>query len=401
MKLYTSEGLKRLQEVIKGAEGDSEQHYVIHFHLHKLQGHNKTDFQLRIALNILNDVFRTERGFIFRLDDADVFVFYTGENKKLLEKAIFQLRYLFVEDPLANHKDGRENPDFSHVYDLKLQWQHVMKAFMEKQEQISAHKEAEKKVTTKPVAEVMKPADLDNIIQRLSEVNFAEVIRKQPICAIKPGQKIRPVYKEVYNNMAHLRELLGVKFQLASDPWLFRYLLAALDDHVLSLLSGDPTKHLKEPLALNLSIATIISPAFTRFAQMVKRSMKSSIILEVNIADIFADMPTYRKAQKKANDLGYKLCIDGLTDESFTQVQRQELGADLIKLQWNADVAGDLQDKRNKQLKEKIRSCGSNRMILCRCDSDYAIEYGHALGITLFQGRYPDRVIDPDATIIN
>jgi c-di-GMP-related signal transduction protein len=129
--------------------------------------------------------------------------------------------------------------------------------------------------------------------------------------------------------------------------------------------------------------------------------MKSSIILEVNIADIFADMPTYRKAQKKANDLGYKLCIDGLTDESFTQVQRQELGADLIKLQWNADVAGDLQDERNKQLKEKIRNCGSNRMILCRCDSDYAIEYGHALGITLFQGRYPDRVIDPDATIIN
>jgi len=39
-----------------------------------------------------------------------------------MEKAIFQLRYLFIDDPLSYNSDGDENSDFCAVYDLGFQW---------------------------------------------------------------------------------------------------------------------------------------------------------------------------------------------------------------------------------------------------------------------------------------
>src|SRR5690606_1038125 len=68
------------------------------------------------------DLYKQQEGGIFLCRDADIFVVYKGEDRPLLEKGVFQLRYLFVDDPLAYDTNGDENPDFCRVYDLAFQW---------------------------------------------------------------------------------------------------------------------------------------------------------------------------------------------------------------------------------------------------------------------------------------
>jgi len=123
--------------------------------------------------------------------------------------------------------------------------------------------------------------------------------------------------------------------------------------------------------------------------------------VELQISDVFEDMRAFAIARNSIQKLGYRVCLDGVTDMSFTQVDRERLGFDLVKLQWNADIPSDLQTKENKRISDAVKACGSNRVILTRCDNRKAVDYGQALGISLFQGRYLDKLMNPLAKVEN
>ncbi len=401
MYIQRNNAEKRLIELVKTVKGDIEQHLAIHFQLSQLQEQYQSEFQMRIAVNILNDVFRDERGVIFQTREGDIFVIYHGHNRKLVDTAIYQVRYLFADDDLAYHEGGDENADFAHVYDLVLQWRPFYRVCMSRYELML--KDVDDKielVDTESV--VLTPRDVDRIIPRLEQIDFDFVLRKQPICAMTKGREIRAVYNEVYINMAHLRRLLDVAFDLPSNVWLFNYLLAHLDRHMLALLRARPRAHLVEPLSLNLTVETVLSEEFREFCEQIKGMKREvTIVIELNVSDVFAHMHQLPRVRQIARDYKCKLCLDGLTTESLLWIDRGALGFNLMKLQWNADFKDDLDEGRNEQVKQAIERCGANRLILCRCDSEHAIEYGHALGISLFQGRHTDRVLNPETTVIN
>ena len=75
------------------------------------------------------------------------------------------------------------------------------------------------------------------------------------------------------------------------------------------------------------------------------------------------------------------------------------MGFDLAKLRWNPKMGTT--STKDKSLIEAIKICGKNRIILCHCGSKEAIEYGKKVGISLFQGRYIDAIISPNAILVN
>ncbi|MFN7402291.1 MAG: hypothetical protein ACK5R4_08170, partial [Alphaproteobacteria bacterium] len=89
----------------------------------------------------------------------------------------------------------------------------------------------------------------------------------------------------------------------------------------------------------------------------------------------------------------------GVTDLSFPQIDRQRLGFDLVKLQWNAET--EAKGEQGKRLKDAIRTCGTNRGIMTRCDNELAVRYGQSIGLSLFQGRYLDGQINPKSVVQN
>ncbi len=67
--------------------------------------------------------------------------------------------------------------------------------------------------------------------------------------------------------------------------------------------------------------------------------MRHTIVIEIQEMDIFNDLSVYLFARDFVHGCGYRVCIDGVSRHSLRFVNRTRLGADLLKLLWNPDMA--------------------------------------------------------------
>jgi EAL domain-containing protein (putative c-di-GMP-specific phosphodiesterase class I) len=243
---------------------------------------------------------------------------------------------------------------------------------------------------------------LATIESELRRIDLTTAMRRQPICAVLPNMTVRRVFDELYIFIAQLRQSMGgIDTDFFSNKWLFKYITRILDDRVLSMLMQKPGQFLREPISININVETLLSSSFTEFDAAINPASRISIVFEIPVVDVYADMAAFTLARQEVQRLGYRVCLDGLTAASFASISREKLGLDIMKVQWNADVQSELNSKENKDLADAVQHAGSNRVILCRCDNRSAVEYGHALGISLFQGRFIDSVLDPTSKVNN
>jgi EAL domain-containing protein (putative c-di-GMP-specific phosphodiesterase class I) len=373
--------------------------FVIHLNFSRLQDRYRSDFQIKIAINIISDLCREIDGVIFSCRDNDLVTMLYCDNQAIVEKIIFQLRYLFIDDPLAYSDNESENKDFCDVYLLPIQWQDL--ALMAQRKVGSSAKFEYPKDADEVRLKPLTPHRLARLEPDIRTIDLSQIVRLQPICAWVNQAQFRVVFQECYIHIAHLRQALKTNVDLASNILLFRYLTEILDDRILNYIRQHPALYLKNSLSININIATLFSNEFAIFDTAIDTGAKSAVIFEIHIADIFADIEAFKTAADFLHRQGYRICIDGLSPSSFMQVSRELLHADLMKLQWNADHDVHLDNVENRLLLEAVRRCGQNRIILCRCDSPYSLNYGRTLGLSLFQGRYVDQVLNPKSPIVN
>lgn len=404
-----------LIELLQAVEMTPQGWQVVTFHFAKLLEHYRSEYQLKIATNLMNDLLGDRDGAIYMCEDATIFVAVRNFPKQLTEKMIFQLRYLFMDDPLSYTAEGDENPDFSTVYDMESQWQDCMNLCkrrlvsrvraahggMPRAAAAVAAGEAPPPPKQKQELQVFTANNLATIERDMRDVDLTPTIRRQPICAMLPETPVRTVFDEMYININHLRQSMGIEVDLLSSRWLFKYLTQILDERMLETIQRNPVRYLTNPISLNLNIPTLLSTRFTEFDAAIKASSKTSVVLELQLADVFADMSAFLLAKDTVQKLGYRVCLDGVTELSLPQIDRTRLGFDLIKVIWNSDSEQDAKSEKNLKLAEAVRACGNNRVILTRCDNKQAVQYGQALGITLFQGRYLDGLVNPKSVVKN
>lgn len=421
----TKDAEAKLLETIGSIKDESNSWRGMHFRFSQLLEHYRSDYQIKIAVNLINDLLKVNQGGIFVCADTNIFVCVRNVTKNQLDKVIFQLRYLFMDDPLAYNSEGQENPEFCKLYDLGVDYNEFLIAAKKRLGQAS--QQSDKPVTAaarqapaqvsgggaaasaamaEPVStdgklKLFTPSRLVAIERDLVNADVSKVLRRQPVCAAVPNMMIRRVFDELYINIGHLRQLLKSDADFLSNRWLFKYLTTILDMRMLDMLSRNSGRFFDSPVSLNLNVETLLSNRFTEFDAAIKPSVKVSIVIEIQVADVYNDMSAFLIAKDTVQKLGYRVCLDGLTNLSITQIDRERLGFDLAKLQWNADMESDLKSKENKRVSDAIQACGPNRIILCRCDNKQAVDYGQALGISLFQGRFLDKVINPTAKVEN
>jgi len=405
MKTVANGAEAKLLEITSSLRSSSDGYYALHYHFSRLQEEFRSDYQIKIAVNVLSDLFKGLDAVLFILKDFDIIVLYNGSNRGLLEKSIFQLRYLFMDDALAYTDDGYENEDFCSVYDLEFQWRDFFVSCKRKvgQDIVEIEKEPAKDVIQSPKGgrsklHIFSPAYLAQIITELKSIDIGSCLRSQPICAVLKDKKPKTIFKEVYTNINNLQNLLSLNVDLMSSKTLFKYLTKILDKKVLNSLKEQEINN-KNPISINLNIKTLFSEEFAEFDSRINPKHKSSIIIEIHIADIFEDIQKFLTAQKEVQNLGYRICLDGLDNISFMQIDRKNLGFDLAKLKWSPEMG--TKSSKDKNLTESINRCGKNRIILCHCSSKEAIDYGKEVGISLFQGRYLDALVNPTSKVIN
>ena len=151
---------------------------------------------------------------------------------------------------------------------------------------------------------------------------------------------------------------------------------------------------LHSQISVNLNVHTLLSQEFLEFDSSLRMGSRGTLVVELQMIDILADYSNYLFARDFAREKGYRVCLDGITPDTIFYVDRHHLGVDLIKLASSqAFDSVDEHDPRLQEIGEEIARVGKGRVILSRVDNENMIRNGMKLGITLFQGRQVDQIL--------
>ncbi|MBX9726969.1 MAG: hypothetical protein K2X09_06860, partial [Rickettsiales bacterium] len=113
MRVVSREPEAHLIELLQLVQESPQGWQVIGFHFAKLLEHYRSEYQIKIATNLMNDLLGDRDGAIYLCEDTTIYVMVKNFPRQLAEKMVFQLRYLFMDDPLSYTAEGDENPAFA------------------------------------------------------------------------------------------------------------------------------------------------------------------------------------------------------------------------------------------------------------------------------------------------
>lgn len=392
--------IAQMLDLIRRLERNRYGWRVVHLHLSRLRAANRRDFQIRIAANEFEPLLRSQRGELFRLGNGDLVYVWQGDGMAEVDQLVLKLRYLFSGDPLVGggkrdlddpevvgEEDG-ESSTFCTWYDLEQEYDEFRDQIEQLMRRLDGRRLAEQRADGRP----LDPAVLARIEQTLATTDVSSLMRRQPVCALLPGQPPQPIFHETYLAIGELAKRLVPGVDLAADPWLFQRLAETLDRRLLHCLVQQGRTD-SEPLSVNLRLATLLSSDFLKFDKQYRRSARDDwreMVIEMQLIDIYAELGAYLFMRDFVRERGYRICLDGLHYLHLPLINRKRLGADLVKLVWSPDLLGETCEKRLDELRGAIKAAGTDRMILCRCDSADAVSWGQSVGIRMFQGYYLD-----------
>jgi EAL domain-containing protein (putative c-di-GMP-specific phosphodiesterase class I) len=219
-------------------------------------------------------------------------------------------------------------------------------------------------------------------------------MRRQQVCAISNDVRPKRILKEIYISIDELAETVLPDVSLSANRWLFQHLTTTLDKRVLKLLARGEDSDLTASFSMNLNVSTLVSPDFLQFDSELRMGGRGTIVIELQLVDIYADVTEFLFARDFLAEKGYRICVDGITHHSLPLVDRAALGTDLVKICWTpAFIDESPDDSRRDKFRDAVERCGKSRIILARCDTAEAIRFGNEMGITMFQGRFVDSLM--------
>ena len=398
-----------LSEYVQRIAAHSERGWALHIHLSKLGPRSRNE-NLVFALDMFRALVNQFSGRVFMLRSSDVICVLKDSRIAEIKAALRRIQMLFHDDPLF-HVEQDADSKFSSSYNLN----DSLPQFQALVESLLSEPIAKSDAPTTPSAperapEVVAPLDLGRyaaIVNTVATVDLARFLRHQPACLITDDRTIVPVFEEVYTSIPDLERALGPGTRLTADRWLFQHMTKALDRRTLQMLTAKTAPEVADEQAMvalrarllgsgnfsiNLNVGSVLSPEFQAFDASVSSMIRGTVVLEFHKIDVFADLGSFLYVRDFARRRGYRICLDGLSHLSLPFMDRGDLGVDLMKIYWTNDMPDD-----RMHIRKLVEHAGEHRVILCRCDTDQAIEYGRSIGITLFQGKQVDTMMGGQA----
>ena len=387
----------KLLDYTKWLKKRSFRRHAIHLHVSKLQEENRRDHHILMIEESFKSIISSKQARMFSINNDDIVVVYEESCKDEIVSTLIKLKFKFTSDPLL-----RNSKDFATEYNLELDFSDFMKKVQELTN-IKAQeykKKVKKEFYKKPVKESSGPplsaGMLAKVEKALSGTDFANVIRRQSICAIVGESQPQILFDEVFVAINDLRNTILPNVNLFASPWLFQSMTETLDKRVLSNINKHDDGSLNKDFSININVANVLSHDFLKFDDNINASMRSTIVLELHMVDIFSDLPAYLLARNFAHERGYRICIDGVTHDALPYINREGLGADMVKVIWDIELLKEQDDDNPESVKNAIDRIGADKIILCRVDEQTAVELGQSLGIMMFQGRYIQKILYSD-----
>jgi len=388
---------RAMYELVDRMEKAQQGKVALHVHLSKLQPHRRRDQYVRIAVETFENQVRDLGGSVFMLRSMDIVYVSNSTDLLAIEAAVNRLRLLFQEDPLTQFAAEQEQGVFCTWYRLDKDYEKfsnlvrgIYRAAEQSRNLLAQEKEmVENARQSKPLV----PDILAKLEQAISKADLSNVIRSQTVCTSQLNQPLLPMFKEFFVNITELQNYVTPGFELRSNRWLFQYLTNALDQRMLSHVMRERMVHSDASFSLNMNVNTVLSPQFRRFDETIPAVTRGKLVIEMQVIDVFADLGAYLFARDYLQERGYRVCLDGLTHLTLRYIDRAKLGADLVKLYWMPEGVNTMDPNMMAQFKALVTQSGQARTILCRCEDEFALEFGRTSGIQMFQGYYIERML--------
>ena len=393
-------------DYLKKIEKDINSFQVLYLFIHKLQNQSIRSMQRQSLIETFENVIKKSGGELFGMPNDDMVVFFNRRAYEEILACLVKIRFLFHDDPLIRDADDLGQAGFCRFFDLSggaSEFREHIKSTIESFNgsgtagkgigvQAAAGRSAPSFLTApRKLRRELTPSMLAKVQKVLAQTDFSSLIRRQSVCAVIGKSPPQMLFDEVYVSIADMRDMLLPDVDLTANPWLFMHLTETLDKRVLVSISRHDDGSLTNNFSMNLNVSTILSDEFLEFDGNINDSMRSSIVLELQLVDIFSDIKAYILAKTFAQYRGYKICIDGITVDKLKYINRENLGSDLIKIIWHPTFMDVI--KEDKHFMDYVNKAERAKMILCRVDDPQAVEVGNSLGINLYQGRYIQRLL--------
>ncbi len=394
----------RLYDLAKRLDRYRADRRAVCIHLSRLKPYHRRNHHLRIAEAFFRGGVRTLMGELFILDNSDFFFIAKEASVADIDNAVIKLRTLFKDDPLVTEEATSAGDGFCTWYDLETDYEAFFKdvtaiAVLENEGLQTANGASD---AGDELLQEKQPMDLDKLVRMerlLATADISNLVRYQTVCALAANQAPQPVLSECFTSISELERVLMPDTDISVNRGLFQHLTQILDRRMLALLKREGTINRNGYLSININLATVMSPEFIEFDETVRTGIRGTIILELQPGDVFSDLRAFEFARGFLRERRYRLCLDGVTPESLTYLNRQQLGFDLIKLHWTNGVDRQVEDGNFAGLKDLVARVGRGQIILHKCDSEDAIDTGQKLGLSMFQGFHVDRMLRPSPGI--
>ena len=389
-----------LMDYVRRLEQHKGGRKALHIHLSGLRPFNRRENHIRVAAASFETLVTALQGQLFVLKNSDIFLVYLREAEHAVETEVQRVRYLFSDDPLILEESKEDSVPFCTWYDVETQFEDLLRlvqGMVEEEKRREAEVRAQMdtraqlKVKQKR-GEPLTPEVLARVETALARADLSNLVRRQFVCGITDKGAPEPLFSELFMSIKDLRETLIPGVDLVSNRWLFQHLTQTLDRRMLAMLVKTDNITISGDISFNLNVSTLLSPEFLNFDDNLTAARRGAMVVELQKLDIFADLGAYLFAREFVQDRGYRICIDGLTYETLPLIDRERLGADLVKLVWHSDMV-DRGEDMHQRIRSLVKRSGDSRVVLCRCDDREAVDFGRAVGITLFQGRQVENLI--------
>lgn len=394
-------------DYLKKIEKDIDAFQALYLFTHKLQNQSMRSMQRQSLIGTFENVTKKSGGELFGMPNDDMVVIFNKRAHEEVLACLVKIRFLFHDDPMIRNADDLEQVGFAKFFSLgngAVEFKDLIKTTVDNFAGADEGKDGKQAggvpgirmapsflTAQRKLRRELTPSMLAKVQKVLAQTDFSSLIRRQSVCAVIGKSPPQMLFDEVYVSIADMRDMLLPDVDLTANPWLFMHLTETLDKRVLVSISRHDDGSLTSNFSMNLNVSTILSDEFLEFDGNINDSMRSSIVLELQLVDIFSDIKAYILAKTFAQYRGYKICIDGITVDKLKYINRENLGSDLIKIIWHPTFMDVI--KEDKHFMDYVNKAERAKMILCRVDDPQAVEVGNSLGINLYQGRYIQRLL--------
>ena len=387
-----------LLDYVRRLETRKKNRKAVLIHLSRLRPINRREHHVRLAAENFEALIKELQGQLFTLKNADFLFVYQAAFQSDVETAVQRVRYLFGDDPLVA---GKADPaQLATWYNVETHYDEILKLAQSLATEDQAKPAASRAASDTRAAlrqkqqrgEPLTPEILARVESALVRADLSNLVRRQFACSLAPTGAPVSIFSELFISIKDLRETLLPGVDLLANRWLFQHLTSTLDRRMLAMLTKTDQITISGDISFNMNVSTILSQEFLAFDDNLTAGRRGAMIVELQEVDIFADLGAYLFAREFIQERGYRICIDGLTHFTMAMIDRERLGADLVKMVWHGDMVEGGEEMR-KRIRALVRRTGQNRIVLCRCDSREAVDFGHSIGITLFQGRHIETLL--------